>query len=336
MNHLQIMASAEKKSLYVILLCLSLAIINLPPSFSSAATIHRVSILETVEVSRDSIRLGDIAEIQGADDNFIHRLGNIVIGQAPLPGDFRRIDEDYVKLRLKQNDVDLSEIELRIPRVVEVTRSFLEIPKEKIEKIVLSYIYGKLPWEKDRVRVKKVHVSSKAVLPEGEVAYSVIPPKSMDFLRAIPLSVVFRVNGELAKKVWATVKLEVLTEVVVTKRPLRRCQLITEEDIHLQTIDLTKTPSNVLTNPEEVLGKRTKRPISGNVVLTSDHIELPPTVRRGDVVVIVAESDGLKITALGEVSKRGRRGDRIRVVNLDSKKAIYARIVDSNTVRVDF
>jgi len=51
---------------------------------------------------------------------------------------------------------------------------------------------------------------------------------------------------------------------------------------------------------------------------------------------MIAESDGLKITALGEVRERGRRGERIRVVNLDSKREIYARVLDSKTVKVDF
>ncbi|MDY6986473.1 MAG: flagellar basal body P-ring formation chaperone FlgA [Thermodesulfobacteriota bacterium] len=336
MNHLQFIVSAQKKHVCIILFSLTLVIIHLISSLAFAATTHKVSIPEAVEVTQESITLAEIAEIDGADPNYIQRMGNIVIGRAPLPGDSRRIDEGYVRLRLKQNGIDSSQINLHIPQTVTVTRAFVEIPKEKIEKIVLTYIYGRLPWEKDTVRVKSVHVSSKALLPEGEVTYSVIPPKAMDFLRTIALSVVFKVNGKLAKKVWATVKLEVLTEVVLTKRPLRRRQLITEDDIHLKTIDLTKAQSNVLTNPQEVLGKRTKRPIGGDVVLTSDHIELPPLVRRGDVVLIVAESNGLKITALGEVCKRGCQGDRIKVKNLDSKKAIYARIVDSSTVQVDF
>jgi flagella basal body P-ring formation protein FlgA len=72
------------------------------------------------------------------------------------------------------------------------------------------------------------------------------------------------------------------------------------------------------------------------VVLRTDLIELPPLVRRGNVVVIIAESDVLKVTALGEVKEKGRRGETIRVVNLSSKKEIYARVVDSNTVKVDF
>jgi len=37
------------------------------------------------------------------------------------------------------------------------------------------------------------------------------------------------VNGHFEKKVWATVKIEVFTEVVVTKRPLGRFKRITGE-----------------------------------------------------------------------------------------------------------
>jgi flagella basal body P-ring formation protein FlgA len=148
--------------------------------------------------------------------------------------------------------------------------------------------------------------------------------------------VLFKVNRHLEKKIWATVNIEVLTDMVVTKRPLRRYQMITKNDIHLNKRDLSKMKSNALTTLEEVLGKRTKRAIKTDEVLRRDHIELPPLVRRGDVVSIIAESNGLRITALGEVRKKGCRGERIKVLNLDSKKCIYANVLDSNTVRVDF
>jgi len=41
-------------------------------------------------------------------------------------------------------------------------------------------------------------------------------------------------------------------------------------------------------------------------------------------------------TALGEVKKSGRRGERVKVINLNSNKRIFARIIDENTVKVDF
>jgi flagella basal body P-ring formation protein FlgA len=112
--------------------------------------------------------------------------------------------------------------------------------------------------------------------------------------------------------------------VVVTRKPLGRYKPITEDDIMLQTVELTHLSSNVVTDPEAVLGKRTKRAIGAQTPLRADSIE------------IIVESKGLKITTRGLVKKKGRLGDRIPVVNVDSKKVLYARVIDSNTVRVDF
>jgi flagella basal body P-ring formation protein FlgA len=133
-----------------------------------------------------------------------------------------------------------------------------------------------------------------------------------------------------------TVDIEVLTEVIVAKRPIGRYKMITKDDICLQKKDISNLSSNIITNSEDVMGKRAKRVINAKTVLRADLIEFPSLVRRGDIVSIIAESEGLRITALGEVKEKGSKGQRVRVVNLDSKKGIYARVLDSNTVVVNF
>jgi flagella basal body P-ring formation protein FlgA len=92
----------------------------------------------------------------------------------------------------------------------------------------------------------------------------------------------------------------------------------------------------VITDPDSVLGKRTRRAIGSNTVMRANLVESPPLVKRGDVVVILAESGALRITALGQVKKKGRLGESIPVMNYDSKKVVYARVIDSNTVKVEF
>jgi flagella basal body P-ring formation protein FlgA len=87
---------------------------------------------------------------------------------------------------------------------------------------------------------------------------------------------------------------------------------------------------------DEVVGKRALRLINTNEVLRIDLVEMPPVVKRNDIVTLVAEKGLLRITAKGEVKENGRRGERIRVINLDSNKEIYARVIDANTVRVEF
>ena len=101
-------------------------------------------------------------------------------------------------------------------------------------------------------------------------------------------------------------------------------------------MDLADLPANVLSDPEAAIGKRTKRALGAQMPLRADSIELPPLVKRGDLVTIIAESNKLKITTLGQVKRKGRLGERIPVVNLDSKKLLHATVVDANTVKVEF
>ncbi len=327
----------SQKFFFVLVLCLSLFFFILGISANlSGAGITSIRVLKNVEIEDDKILLGKIAVIKGENSEFIQKLRAIVVGKSPLPGKSRQIDEHYIKIRLKQHSVDLSGIILDVPEKNEIFRGFIEISRERIEKMALDFIYKKIPYERNRARVKKIRANRSVVLPKGRVTYKVVPPPNMDFFGLIPLSVVFNVNGLFQKKVLVTVDIEVLTEVVVTKRPFGRYKMITEDDICLQKRDISNLPSNIITSSEDVLGKRAKRAIDAKTVLRTDLIEFPPLVRRGDIVSIIAESDGLKITALGEVKKKGRMGERIRVVNLDSKKGIYARVLDANTVKVDF
>ena len=101
-------------------------------------------------------------------------------------------------------------------------------------------------------------------------------------------------------------------------------------------MDLSELPAGVIADPEAVLGKRPRRAVGARVPLRADLIELSPLVKRGDLVTIIAQANGLRITTLGQVKKKGRLGERIPVVNLDSKKILHARVIDSNTVKVDF
>ena len=303
---------------------------------SSAAGLTSIRGFPKAEVENDEITLGELIEIKSEDAALVQDLKAIVLAKAPLPGKSRRIDEDYIRIRLKQNGVDLTQINMEIPDGIEVSRSFVEISRENIRNIVQDFVYAHMPWEKKRANIKDIRVSHNAILPRGNITYKVVPPGKSDFLGIMPVSILLMVDGRCRKRAWATVDIEVLQEVVVSKRPLKRFRVITEEDVCLQIRELADLPSNIITDPEEVLGKRTRRVIDANSVLRADLIEFPPLVRRGDVVLIVAEADGLRVTALGMAKGKGCRGERLKVVNLDSNKWVYGRVLDSGTVEVSF
>jgi flagella basal body P-ring formation protein FlgA len=301
-----------------------------------AAAATRIHVSTMTQIDGAQILLGKIAKIEGNDPLLLKRINGVVIGRSPLPGRRREIEPSLIKRRLKQNKIDPDQLVLQIPAQVFVERSFIEISRDKIKFLVSEYISNNLINNLSDARIKDIRVSENLKLPGGRITYTVKPPRSNDMAGKIPFAVNFEVNGKFYKRVWATATVEIFTHVVVTKKPLGRHKPITEDDIEMKKMDLAKLPSNVITDPEVVLGQRTRRAIGSHTVLRSNLVEFPPLLKRGDVVRILAEIGGIKITALGQVKKKGRLGERIPVMNFDSKKILYARVLDSNTVKVEF
>jgi flagella basal body P-ring formation protein FlgA len=306
------------------------------PVASGADQTAVIRVHDRSEIDGDEILLGQIAVIEGSDARWIQQLKDTVIGRAPLPGKTRQYDQRYLKMRLKQHHVDLSAVILEVPQNVEVARSAVKIEERELKQMVSDFIFRNISRENKTVRIKEIQVPQSVLLPKGRVAYKVTAPRNPELMGKCSMAVDFSVNGHAQKKVWATATIEILGPVVVTRKPLGRHKPITEDDIELQTMDLSDLPAGVIADPAAVLGKRARRAIGAQTPLRADLIELPPLVKRGDLVMIVAESNGLKITTLGQVKKKGRLGERIPVVNMDSKKILYARVIDANTVKVDF
>lgn len=304
-------------------------------SFATSKSI-RIKMHPESHISSQDIRLGDISEIKSNNWEQTKKLGDIIIGTAPIPGRSRYIKRNDITVKLKQNGIDLSQIDLESPEKIQIIRSFIRIGKEAIEGILLAEINkGKL-WDIEKVKVKKIQVTHGVTLSKGSLAYQVVMPSKGERKGTVLLQVLIHVDGNLEKKVTAIVYTEIMADVVVAKNPLRRYQTISSDDIILKKMDLSTLSSNSILNLQEVIGKRTTRVINPNTVLRMDLVELPPLIRRRDIVHIISESDTLRISTLGQAQEKGSRGQRIKVINATSGEKIYARVVDAKTVKIDF
>lgn len=210
------------------------------------------------------------------------------------------------------------------------------IQPAQIHAAVRQYIIRHAPWDAKQMTIKKIKFNRPIGVPSGKVALHVSAPKHTDWLGAIPFRLVIAVNGQRRMGLTVPVNIEVWSDVIMTAKPLGRFEPIDRDDIKVKKMDLARVPSNVLVKVDEVLGKRTNRNIAANCFLRNDHVEMPPIVKRGDMVEVVAESPMMKISIKAIAKENGRQGDRIKVVNLRSKKILYALVVDDQTVRVEF
>jgi flagella basal body P-ring formation protein FlgA len=180
---------------------------------------------------------------------------------------------------------------------------------------VKAYIARHAPWKPDQLKITRM---------------------TYDQTSSVPFRVQIMVDGQVAGRVIAPATIEVWSDVVLAVKPLGKFQPIEADDIQVKKMNLARVPANVIVRVDQVLGQRAKHNIAANSVLRNDQVESPPVVRRGEVVQMVAESAVLRVAAKGIAKENGTVGERIRVMNLRSRKIVYAQVVDHQTVQVEF
>jgi flagella basal body P-ring formation protein FlgA len=173
-------------------------------------------------------------------------------------------------------------------------------------------------------------------IPQGEYTARVIPPPGVPLLGRVRLQVELAVGGRPVKTTWITADVGLYAPVVVARRPVGRGETLAAADIAIDRRDLSELPRDLLADPAEAVGRVTRLPLTPAAVVRRDQLSDPMAVRRGDVVLLVAERRGLRITAAGEAREDAGVGQQVRVVNRASRKDVVGRVLDGSTVAVEF
>ena len=331
---------ARRKRLGVVLILLSgLSLLCAFPIQAVAvapAVKTTVTLKKAVAIDADAVRLSDIADIGGTVPLPFSGLGKTMIGKAPLPGHTRFIDQNYIRIRLRQAGFETERIIFRGPEDVRVTRTSAQLPVALIREAVERSIRDHMPWPNESVTVKQIEFDESLGVPTGRLSYRIVPGRGEDYLGQTMLALHLFVDGEPYRKIWVNATISVMSDVVVVTRPLGRRQPVETADVALEKRDLADLPADAIRKIDDVLGNRTTRMLHPGTVLQAGMVTLPPLVRRGDIVKIVARKGPMTITATGMVKQQGAKGDMVRVVNTDSRRMITARVTGPGAVTVEF
>lgn len=313
---------------------LGLLLLCLPPvAWAEQLSIH---VRQESLVHGSRITLGDVADVVGDDASTVAKVRGIVIGQAPSAGEERRLHGGYIATRLKQHGFDSQQWDLKVPVKFRVTRASQHLEAQEIEAAVKRAITQQMPWQPELTTFRDIRGIESVVLPPGNPTYEVNFSGRTNFLGSTSFSLLLRVDGNVEKRMHGTAYIEVLHDIVTVVRPMAKHEVITEADVRLSQVKLSRPLRQVMTRIEDAIGKRVKRPLRANGRLRIYEVEADPVVRKGDVVLLLVESAQLKISTMGEALEHGERGATIRVRNTASKREVRAVVIDSKTVRVPF
>jgi flagella basal body P-ring formation protein FlgA len=210
-----------------------------------------------------------------------------------------------------------------------------ELDFSELAALLESHLAKNLPDQGLQVEIRDIRVSQSIRVPAGRVSCKVWIPEPLRRGGLVPAQLIFFSQGREVQRCQVQVLVDLYQTVAVARRYLKRHEEIREEDLDLVACNLKFLPPDAVTDPRTIVGKRTLVNVKGQEPLRAGLVEVPPLVKKGDLVQVIVNKNNIQVSCLGEIKETGRRGDRVKLVNLGSKKELLGRVLDGGTVQVD-
>lgn len=289
-------------------------------------------------VQSENILMRDIAVVRSKDIDLSLAIDNIVIGTAPWPGNSRRIDLKEIKMLLNNRGLDLAKTIFTGAKETTVTVRTITITGQEIARRAEAYLRDKVGKGVKDVILELQHLPDDQVVPlgNGDVRLRFSRGGASQNNREIYLTTSILLEGYVYKNIVLVFNAREFRDVVVVKNKIVPGQVFSADFIGLETMEITKWNDSGFDNVEAVIGRVAKRTLYPGDIVSKDAIKELSAVKKGDRVNILIESTGFKVMSKGICEEEGRLGDMIKVVNLDTKKALYGSVIDGSTIKVEF
>jgi flagella basal body P-ring formation protein FlgA len=295
-----------------------------------------IRVRDQATVHGSTIYLRDIASFHPESDPRVDMLAGIDVASAPSPGNGVSFNRSFLNYKIGSAISGKDDITLELPASMVVKRTAHLISAVELEKIFRDHVKSRVPWDLNKIVFEKIEVPETVALPEGKVHWEIWDKGSDRYLGHVAATINFFVDGKQVRNVPVSGKITLRQAVVKAARKINPGQVLSKEDVTLVAEQSGQLNKDLLTNLDDAVGKKSVRSIQPGQPVTSQMIEDPPVVKKGNRVVIQAQSDVIKVSAQGKVMEDGRMGEQVRVVNIGSGKEVFATVKGPGLVEVTF
>ncbi len=296
---------------------------------SSQGPCFCIKIKDVVFVSDNFVRFKDIvAESSNKIASNIKEMPILEISDYPQKFTLKR---DTLKTILSDNLPDKLINSCDIPDKIQIIKGKYILNKEKLFSLLMNFIKNTSQIGGE-IRLRDVVLPEYIILEKGEKIYiqiygNTIKPGS-NTVHFIILK-----NKKVTKKRSGRFFLDVFKPVPCAKRPLNIGEPLTPDKITFVKKNLAYLPKNIWdgkTGPYRI-----KVPIGAMQPITMERLEPIPVVSRGQKVKLVYEGNSIILRTIGRCLEDGNIGDFIKVLNIQSHRVVYAKVVGRETVKVE-
>ena len=310
-------------------LCASVAILSLS---GLAGPLQKLTAPTKVSVSSDKVTLDGLMVLDPADAKLAIQLGAVFLATAPPAGQTKVLVASEILRRLESIGVTSKTHSIFVPAEVTIMREVQTVTATDISRHIVEEFLPGLPWRD--VQLERVDVTENILLPKGKTEWIFNSHPGTDYAKPFYLNINFSVNGDIVKRAFVRTVVSVRDQVAVTVTELRPTQSIRDADIRWESQRLSSTLQIPVKSIGFFHGRRPRMAIPPGRVLTENLFITVPLVKRGDSVLLVFESDSMRVTTQAKALAMGFRGQCIQVMNPESGRVLSAEVTDAGTARV--
>lgn len=308
----------------------------MPGAVSGATKSAEVRLRTTSEVEGTSVRLAEVAQVSAASHTKKRRLERLFLASTPPDGESFRLSREFVASAIRNEGI--KDVAVTGAGQVFVRRPRQVLKRERIESAVRRYLARRLESRQGDVEVNAINIPKQKFLISKNKAVRLVvkAPANTRFLGRTPLVLSVMQGSSEIRRIWISADISVFTRVPVAVVPIRAKQRLSSAQFEMRRQDLASLPNNVVTSPEALEGAHALRPLSPGEVIRKSDVRLPYLVKQGHLVRLYARRGNLVITAIGKALDAGRKGELVRVVNIDTNKPVQGRVIEQSSVEVLF
>ncbi len=291
-----------------------------------------VTLLPEAEVTESIVTLGDIA-IFSEESDLSNALSSRHIANAHSLDKPLTITKETVINKLQHQLDDQQKVQWNGALAIVITRKSLRITAVDIENAIQEYLLDQvedLPVAEYSFTPRQLPLPF--LLPTGTLDITIIP-SDPNILGSKRFSLIYKVNNKVIKNISIRGTLKAMAPVAVLNQSVRRNTIIQPEMVEMKIKNLSELRSPC-TNLQMVVGKKLIKSHRSGSVLNINHIEFPPVIRKGQLVKMIVQQNGLHLTATGMAAMDGKQDQIIRVKNLRSNKNVFCKVSSPGIVEV--
>lgn len=275
--------------------------------------------------------LSDIAGLRGSDEMLVKKLGQIPLGPVTEARTISRADILALVLKVARYAGQVEVTGAGFTRIVLEQRT----PEAaEIEALLKAHLVSVTAWREEEIEIRSIDNLHSISLPAGAVQLRISSRGVPANFRRMLLSVEASLAGKSVRNFWVKADVRVRARVVQAVRRIPFRSVLAAGDLREAECEIADPRAGYIRSLDAVIGSIAKRALIEGEVLTQRSVEPASLVRSGETVRLTASVNGTQVSTLVRALQNGKLGDRIKVRNIDSDRALFAFVTGRGEVRI--